>query len=334
MSTPYLSVIVPIYNAESYLVQCLDSIIAQTFADFEVLLIDDGSTDGSSAICETYAARDNRIRVFHKENGGLVSARQYGFPLAQGEYVTFVDSDDWIAPSMYQEMSSAAKKSGADMVCCGCTAVTSSKNIERRDFCAPGLYDKKALEEHVYPQMLYHGSFFQYGVSPQLWNKLFRRSLLEKHLFQVPLSAKLGEDALVSYICLLDADTVCFLEECFYFYRSNNSSMTHHVDKKKLSENHTLFDAFDRIMPHPCMERQLLYYYAYQSLLILPSVFRKEQETGNPFREDFLAECSYPPISRAFRAIRLKDITGFHNKAYAFCIRHGLYCLFRFFLRH
>ncbi len=334
MSTPFLSVIVPLYNAETYLSQSLDSILSQTFTDFELLLIDDGSTDSSPAICERYAAQDDRIRIFHKENGGLVSARQHGFPLARGEYVTFVDSDDWIAPSMYQKMCGAAKDTGADMICCGCTAVTPSKNIERKDFCAPGTYDKKALETHVYPQMLYRGSFFHYGVSPQLWNKLFRRSLLEKHLFRVPLSVKLGEDALVSYIYLLNANTVCFLEECHYFYRSNVSSITHHMDKKRLSENHTLFDTFDQIMPHACMEKQLLYFYAYQCLLTLPPVFRAEQDTGKPFREEFLAECSYPPIRRAFRAVRLRDITGLHNKAYALCIRHRLYHLFRLLLRH
>lgn len=334
MSTPFLSVIVPLYNAETYLPQSLDSILSQTFTDFELLLIDDGSTDSSPAICERYAAQDDRIRIYHKENGGLVSARQYGFPLAQGEYVTFVDSDDWIVPSMYEKMCTAAKDNDADMVCCGCTAVTPSKNIERRDFCAPGVYDKEGLKKHVYPQMLYHGSFFHYGVSPQFWNKLFRRSLLEKHLFQVPLSVKLGEDALVSYSCLLDAETVFFLDECCYYYRSNGSSITHRMDKKRLSENHTLFDTFDQITPHACMERQLQFFYAYQCLLTLPPVFRAELEAGNPFRKDFLAECSYPPIRRAFRAVRIKDITGFHNKAYAFCIRHGLYCLFRFFLRH
>lgn len=334
MSTPYLSVIVPIYNAESYLTQCLDSILAQTFTDFELLLIDDGSTDNSPDICERYAARDNRIRLFHKENGGHVSARQHGLHFAQGEYVAFVDSDDWIALSMYQKMCNAAKNSDADMICCGCIAVTSSKNIERKEFCAPGLYDKKALETHVYPQMLYHGSFFHYGVSPQLWNKLFRRSLLEKYFFQVPLSVKLGEDALVTYICLLDADTVCFLDECCYFYRSTGSSITHNMDQKRLLENHTLFDTFERIMPHPCMERQLLYYYAYQSLLTLPSVFQNALKAGQNFKKDFLAECLYPPIERAFRAVNIRDITGLHNKAYVFCIRHRLYRLFRFFLMH
>ncbi|MDE7430170.1 MAG: glycosyltransferase, partial [Lachnospiraceae bacterium] len=99
MSTPFLSIIVPVYNVEPYLACCLDSILAQTFTDFEVLLIDDGSTDASGTICDDYAKKDSRIRCFHKENGGHTSARQAGFRQASGKYITFVDSDDWIAPS-------------------------------------------------------------------------------------------------------------------------------------------------------------------------------------------------------------------------------------------
>lgn len=334
MSTPSLSIIVPVYNVEPYLTCCLDSILAQTFADFEVLLIDDGSTDASGAICDDYAKKDSRIRCFHKENGGLVSARQYGFPRAQGEYVTFVDSDDWIDPSMYQAMCGAAKETGADIVCCNYTAVTPEKKIERRDFCKPGLYNKQMLEEQIYPQMLFSGSFFHYGISPSLCNKLFRRTLLEKHIYNVPLSVKLGEDALVSYICLLDSNIVYFINKSYYFYRSNNASITHHMNQSQLLENHILFDTFGKIHRHPCMERQLLYYYAYQSLLTLPEVFQNALEAGQNFKKDFLSECHYPPIQRAFRAVRINDITGFHNKAYAFCIRHRLYSLFRFFLLH
>lgn len=334
MSTPFLSIIVPVYNVEPYLSCCLDSILAQTFTNFEVLLIDDGSTDTSGAICDDYAKKDSRIRCFHKENGGLVSARQYGFPRAQGEYVTFVDSDDWIDSSMYQSMCGAAKETGADTVCCNYTAVTPEKKIERRDFCKPGPYNKQMLEEQIYPQMLFSGSFFHYGVSPSLCNKLFRRTLLEKHIYNVPLSVKLGEDALVSYICLLDSNVVYFIDKSYYFYRSNNASITHHMNQSQLLENHILFDTFSKIHRHPCMERQLLYYYAYQSLLTFPPVFQNALEAGQNFKKDFLSECHYPPIQRAFRAVKISDITGLHNKAYVFCIRHRLYSLFRLFLRH
>ncbi len=337
MSTPFLSVIVPVYNTEPYLACCLDSILAQTFTDFEVLLVDDGSTDGSAALCDDYAARDGRIRCFHRKNGGHTAARQEGFRQALGEYVTFVDSDDWIDPAMYQQMCGAAAKYDADVICCSYTAVAPDRHIERRDICTPGFYSKAQLEEQVYPYMLFSGSFFHYGVSPSLCNKLFRRILLAKHLFRVPLSLKLGEDGLAVYPCLLDASSAFFLAESFYNYRSNVSSLTHTMDRGRLAENRLLFDSCDKLIglpAYPYMERQLLYYYAYQCLLTFPPVFRDGQECRQGFREAFLAECSYPPIRRAFHAVKINDIRGFHNKAYAFCIRHRLYRLFRFLLQH
>lgn len=337
MSTPFLSIIIPVYNVEPYLACCLDSILAQTFTDLEVLLIDDGSTDASGAICDDYAKKDSRIRCFHKENGGHMSARQTGFRQASGEYVTFVDSDDWIAPSMYQTMYAAAKEYDTDVICCNYTAVTPGKEIKRLDFCSPGFYDKKQLEEKIYPNMLFSGSFFHYGISPSLCTKLFRRSLFEKHLFQVPLSLKLGEDGLAVYSCLLEASSVYFLPETFYYYRSSSSSLTHTMDRGRLAENHLLFTTYDKLIDltaHPCMEKQLLYYYAYQCLLTLPPVFRNELESVHSFKKEFLSECSYPPIQRAFRAVRIHDVNGLHNKIYVFCIRHRLYHLFRLFLRH
>lgn len=336
-STPFLSIIVPVYNVKPYLGECLDSILAQTFTDFEVLLIDDGSTDGSSALCDEYAGMDSRIRCFHKENGGHMSARQEGFRNARGTYTAFVDSDDWIAPVMYERMCNAATKYDADVICCNYTAVTPKGHIERRDICSPGFYDRSGLEEKIFPTMLFSGDFFHFGVSPSLCNKLFRASLFEKHLFRVPLSLKLGEDGLAVYPCLLEASCACFLEESFYYYRSSGGSLTHTMDRGRLAENRLLFDTYDQLIDltmHPCMEKQLLYYYAYQCLLTLPPVFRAKQASGQNDRKAFLAECSYPPIRRAFRGVKSGCVSGLHNKAYVLCLRHGLYGPFRFFLTH
>lgn len=335
MSTPFLSIIVPIYNVETYLADCLDSILAQTFTDFEILLVDDGSTDGSGSLCDEYAAKDSRIWCFHKENGGHMSARQHGFQQAQGIYVAFVDSDDWISPVMYERMCAAAAEYDADVICCNYTAVTPQKRIKRRDVCPPGFYDKAGLTGQIYPRMLFSGSFFHFGVSPSLCNKLFRKTLLEKHLFRVPLSLKLGEDGLAVYPCILDASSAFFFSESFYFYRSSASSLTHNMGPERLAENHLLFDAHDSLtnLPaHPYMEKQLLYYYAYQCLLTFPVIFRAEKETGRNFQKAFLAECDYPSIRRAFHSIKIGGISGLHNKAYALCIRHRFYRLFRLLL--
>lgn len=111
-----VSVIVPVYNTEKYLNKCIDSILAQTFTDFELLLIDDGSTDNSGKICEEYAEKDKRVKVFHKENGGVSRARNLGIDNAQGEYLSFIDSDDYIRPEMYSELVAVADKYGVDLV--------------------------------------------------------------------------------------------------------------------------------------------------------------------------------------------------------------------------
>ncbi len=337
MSTPFLSVIVPVYNTEPYLVRCLDSILAQTFTDFEVLLVDDGSTDGSAAICDGYAKKDPRFRCFHKENGGHTSARQTGFRHARGEYVTFVDSDDWINPAMYQTMCCAAKDTGADTVCCNYIAVTPKGDIQCRSSFDSGLYEKTQLEERIYPRMIYSGVYFTYGTAPSLCNKIFRRGLLEKNLYRVPLSVKIGEDALVSYICLLESSSVYFCEEYFYYYRSSSSSLTHSMDKNRLSENRTLFDTLLQIIDpsvYPGMQRQLAYYIVYQCLLTFAPVFSNMSGSRKNTRRIFRSECAYPPVRKAFRSVNIHEITGLHNKLYAFCIRHGFYGLFRFFPAH
>ena len=116
MSNPKISVIIPVYNAEKYLERCVDSILAQTFTDFELLLIDDGSKDKSGEICDEYAKKDNRVKVFHKENGGVSSARQFGVEKAIGKYSIHVDCDDLVSEQMLEEMYRTAEKDGYDIV--------------------------------------------------------------------------------------------------------------------------------------------------------------------------------------------------------------------------
>ena len=118
MERPKISVIMPIYKAEKYLDKCVTSILQQTFQDFELLLIDDGSPDGCGRMCDEYALRDSRVKVFHKPNGGVSSARQFGTENAQGEYIIHADPDDWVEPEMLEELYSVAKENGCDVVFC------------------------------------------------------------------------------------------------------------------------------------------------------------------------------------------------------------------------
>ncbi len=335
---PLLSIIVPVYNVEPYLVKCLDSLLAQRISDYEVILVDDGSTDNSGAICDKYAAQNAVFQCIHKPNGGLPSARKAGFQISRGQYVTFVDSDDWISPDMYAAMCGVIPDTRADIVICDYTAVMPDREVVCRTPFAPGFYDKARLEQEIYPYMIYSGTFFKYGIAPSLCNKLFRRDLLQSHLMHVPDNIVVGEDALASYSCMLEADSMYILDKSFYYYRSNPSSVSRcSIPFKRLSENHIVFDTLQSVIDtaaYPHMQRQLDYYYVYQSLLALTLVYKGMLLAGQDFRQSFLDECGDPLIRSAFAAVPVRDIAGSHNKLYAVCIRHKLYGLFRLLLKH
>ncbi len=333
-ATPFLSIIIPVYNAEPYLAVCIDSMIRQTFTDYEVILVDDGSTDTSGTICDEYASKYSQVHVIHQENAGHTLARQTGFRASRGTYIAFADSDDWVADSMYSDMCRAAHETHADIIHCDFTAVMKTGDQKCSIPFPAGYYDKAGLLQAVYPRLIYSGTFFTFGAAPNLWNKLFKRPLLERYLFRVPPAIKIGEDGLITYSCLLAADSVYFTDAALYYYRSNSNSLCHSIDKDMLAKNHLLFDAYLRLIDtkkYPMLAGQLHYFFVYQSLLIMIPIFR-EMTQEKDVRKQFIAECSYPVIRDAFAHVDLRKINGTHNKLYAFAIRHRLYRLFVFLL--
>lgn len=230
-----ISVIVPVYNCEQYLEQCIDSILAQTYSDLEILLVDDGSTDHTGKICDAYAAFDSRIKVIHKKNKGAASARKAGFEKALGEYIAFVDGDDWIEPDMYEKLLLPFSTSNVDIVLCGRFEDTGDKSVQKRHSFPPGIYDKKALAVNVYPEMISRGTFFEMGISGFMWDKLFRREHLENFLMAVDDRVTIGEDALCAYPALLHAEGIAILDDCLYHYRQNSVSITKKKEDRELA---------------------------------------------------------------------------------------------------
>lgn len=205
MGVPTLSIIVPVYNAADCLHRCVDSILAQTFSDFEVILVDDGSTDGSALICDAYAAQNSRVRVIHQPNSGSSHTRKVGFLSAVGRYVGSVDSDDWIDPDFYARM--LADTQDADAILCGFTSETPQGQIPEENVAADGFYSDEALAG-LHKILLYSGTFSQAGVFHSLWSKVFRRELLCNVLKDVPTTIRMGDDAAVGIPAVLDAKTV------------------------------------------------------------------------------------------------------------------------------
>ena len=221
-----ISVIVPIYKVEAYLRQCVDSILAQTYTDLDIVLVDDGSTDNCPAICDAYARKDARVQVVHKPNGGLMSARQAGLRVAKGDYVGFVDGDDWIESDMYARFASAIDRYTPDMALCEFYYAFADHNEPSTQHLQRAYYTKAQLAQEIYPTMLYHAPYYSFGINPCCWSKVFKKELLEQCLYPVTPKVKIGEDAAFTYPCLLAAESLAYVDGCLYHYRNNAQSMT------------------------------------------------------------------------------------------------------------
>lgn len=220
-----ISVVVPVCNIEAYIGECIESIIAQSYENLEIILVDDGSEDGSGKICDAYAKKDSRIRVIHKENGGLVSARKAGLGIAKGEYISCVDGDDWIDSQMYQKLMSM--NADADVIAfAGIEEYgAAGQGGIKRNTVEEGLYKEEGDRQRLYKCMMVNGNFYENGVLTYLWCKLFRRGLLMQCQMEVPDRISYAEDAACVYPCLLRAGSIYVSNEPLYHYRVRPGSM-------------------------------------------------------------------------------------------------------------
>lgn len=212
-----ISVIIPVYNVEKYLRQCIDSVLSQTFQDFEIILVDDGSTDSSGKICDEYANKDNRIRVVHKPNGGLVSARKVGFEVSSGEYISNIDSDDWLEPNHLQVLYEGIKKENADI-----SFADFFRNENERQ-----VYINN-IPTSIEPRQIIL-DFFNGKIHAGLWNKLYRRALFEENKISYP-KYDYFEDMHTSISLMMYANEVAYIPVATYHYRYNSFSLTHNKD--------------------------------------------------------------------------------------------------------
>lgn len=224
---PKISVIIPVYNVETYLRSCIDSILAQTLRDLEVLLIDDGSTDSSGAICDFYAGKDSRVKTVHTKNAGAASARNKGLSLATGSFVAFVDSDDWIDPDMYETMAKAAEERACDLVICDCLKEFGSTHEIYTHNLPGGFYDREAMISRYFPQLLMPDTM-EYPVTISNWLLLIRRQLIVEHRLSFPEGIRFSEDLLFGSEVGYYAKSMVYLKGYVpYHYRQNQNSVTH-----------------------------------------------------------------------------------------------------------
>lgn len=238
-----VSVVVPVYNVERYLKRCVDSILAQTEKSLEIILVDDGSTDASGAVCDAYASRYGNVRVHHKENGGLTSAWKAGLALAEGTYTGFVDSDDWIDPDMYERMLELAEREQADMTVCGLVFDFEDPKIPKREEISnfrKEVYSRRELE-NMFPTLINDGYFFGRTLQSARVTKLFRTELLRANVKYCDDRVSLGEDMQITFPALLDTQKLCVLQNFYpYHYWINNKSITGKYDDSYMDKVHLL----------------------------------------------------------------------------------------------
>jgi glycosyltransferase involved in cell wall biosynthesis len=223
----YYSIIVPVYRVEAYLRQCVDSILAQTYPYFELILVDDGSPDGCPAICDEYQAKDHRVRALHKQNEGLALARHSGMQVANYEYVCFVDSDDYVPTNWLQTIHSNLEKNQfPDMLLFGLTRFYGDETKPVPPDLAPGYYDKQRLETEVYPFMLYDARqpFYSKKIAAYMWAKVMRREFCLRH-YMLDRRITMYEDVAMIFECIYCLDSLVVISDCPYFYRTNPESI-------------------------------------------------------------------------------------------------------------
>lgn len=221
---PLISVIVPIYGIDRYIGLCIESIINQTYKNIEIILVDDGSPDRCADLCDLYAKKDRRIKVIHKKNSGLVSARQAGLRESNGVYISNIDGDDWVEPDFIESLYSVAVKQGTDVVCAGFTRDLFKKLAELGNAINPGCYEGEELKS-LWQNMISYGGFYRPGITTYIWNKLFKREVILEPQSTVDTRISIGEDAAVTYPALLKSKKVAVTVNTSYHYRQREDSM-------------------------------------------------------------------------------------------------------------
>ncbi len=289
--TIQLSVVVPVFNCEKYLKKCVDSIITQDYRNLEIILVDDGSTDKSAGICDSYERKDDRVKVIHKENGGLVSARAVGVEAASSKYVTFVDADDWIYEKTYSSLMDLLPESGVDLITYGCIRYWDDIDykIDTNETIEAGYYNKESLENEIIPRMLFDETIGGWALDPSLCMKIFKKELLEKEYRKMGKHKfYYGEDTTVIYPLILNCESLIVTHHAHYYHRQRPRYVRSPYFKgdkfyDDLYEVYTYLKKEFKKLPHwDVMEMQLDYFYMknvdrkmyeYQIMLNMPKVY-------------------------------------------------------------
>ena len=256
MQEKLISVIVPVYNAEKFLFRCIDSIVNQTYKKLEIILVDDGSTDNSGALCDEWAKRDGRIRVIHQVNKGQIGARIEGIKIASGDFIGFVDSDDWIEADMYEFL--LREIGNADLATCGVLRHGSDGSITDNwtDLLDEGFYSSEEELKNLFENLIiaknYDGGVVVGGISNQNMPKLYRAALAKTLADQANVRVRYGEDLLFNILYILKCRSIKISHRCLYHYIDNKESVSYSCCQNFLAERDVFYNTiYQALLNHP-----------------------------------------------------------------------------------
>lgn len=321
---PIVSVIVPIYNSKKYLKECIQSILDQSLSDIEIILIDDGSSDGSSAICDSFAERDSRIKVIHKTNAGVSAARNTGLEIAAGDYVCFMDSDDWIESNMYESLVQTARNNQAEVVLCDCIKEYSRSSEIYSHPIRDGFYNRNQIETEYFNHLLIMENV-EYPATISNWLLLIDRSLISDIRYKAGI--RYSEDLLFGSQLLYQANSFFYMKGYTpYHYRIHSSSASHTWNSSKWLDYENLIQQLDLIfLPdsnhdfsiqiNKCV---LFFLYQFTGEILKNSPLNVDQRVAT-----LKNVLSRDVVKKMFTSIRIKDLrVSNKQKLLTYCFKY------------
>lgn len=246
------SIIIPIFNCEKYIEKCINSILIQTFKDFELILVDDGSTDNSGKICDFFADKDNRIKVIHKKNAGVSEARNEGINIASGEYITFVDADDWLEQNAYKTIYEKIKENNVDMLIFNYNIAKNCKINKNRYFVENCIMTEKKdiqiIQANILAPAITKNNTKKALIGGYPWNKIYKKKIIKENNIYFEMNCKnaVFEDVIFNYKYLENVNSVEIIDEALYNYRILNNSATRKYNNNILEINKFIFAEIEK----------------------------------------------------------------------------------------
>lgn len=332
MSNPFFSVIIPCYNIEGYLVKCLDSIIEQTFPDFEIILIDDGSTDNSGTICEKYKNKDSRIIVQHQVNSGVSVARNTGIKLSKAKWIFFIDPDDWIEKNALEKLHRVITNNNADVYLFDYFQEFSQKQINKQLFGTSHLLDKKEVESlrmAPFNQLVLDGKVVEYETNV-IWNKVYNAEILKRNELLFFPEARKGQDVIFNAEAFQLLKSFFYIHETLYHYRYIESSITNRFNPKVRFYNEIAFEHYERIIKKYNLPKIYENNYHVRVLTRLYSCLRlfyfHSQNTlkWSQKKQELDSILLSYPYNVSLKNLNVLELP-FGQRAFIFCLRHRMY---------